>query len=330
MAVHDYDIGGVPVRLAARAAPALEPLRALLEGFPERPGATPRWRVLLLERPALGFDPRLGAPREGTLPEGTPLRGVWAAAGRQQLVDGRLGIRIDFRRRLVVCRLGGAPGLLAGTAGIGVLDAILEQEHQHLVHAALLELPARLGGGGLLLLGDSGAGKSSTALALARGGFALAGDDAAVLCAGVAGGVEGGVEAWGFPRAPKVHPFTARLLPWLQALVPATGEEEVEVARRDLAALVPLAGVERRLPLRAVAVLGPRGAAHAAVPLGASAAAVRLTASQLYAPDRRLNRAVAEQFQLMTGLAQQARWRLALSLGPDLQGLPAWLEAQLA
>ncbi len=321
MAQVGFVIGGVPVAFYAREEAALRPLRALLAGFPAD-AAAPRWRVLLLDRPALPFDAHFGAPRDGTLPEGTPLRAAWGARGRQLLVDGRLGIRIDTPRRLVICRLGGSGGLLAGTAGIAVIDAILESEGQHLVHAALLALPPALGEGAVLLLGDSGAGKSSTALALARGGWALAGDDAAVLLADA----EGGVAAWGFPRALKVHPITAGLLPWLQGLVPTTGDDEVEVTGDALQDLVALAPAGQRLAIRAIVFLEPRGTAHRLTRLSAIEAALRLTAGQLFAPERRLTRAVSEQFQLMTRLSAGARWRVAASLGPDLQGLPSWLE----
>lgn len=316
-----FDLGGVAVACHAAQAAALAPLRELLAGFPQarRPAD---WRVLLLARPALPFAAAGGAPRAGSLPEGTPLLAAWWPGGRQFLVDGRLGIRIDYARRLAVCRLGGAAPLLAGTAGIALCDAILEQAGQHLQHAALLALPPALGGGGLLLLGESGAGKSSTALALARGGWALAGDDAAVLRQDAAGPVT----AWGFPRALKAHPVTAGLLPWLQALVPARGEAEVEIEPADLAPLVACAPPGERLPLRAVAFLGPRGEQHRAESLTASETVLRLAAAQLHAPDRRLSPAVREQFALLAGLAAQAQWRLALNLGPDLAGLPGWLE----
>ena len=319
-------IGGLPVALHAPNEAALRPMRRLLAGFGEVTAPAPRWRILLLDRPALDFDPRLGTPRDGALPEGTPLRAAWAPTGRQLLVDGRLGIRVDYRRRLVICRLGGAPELLATTAGIAVVDAILESEGQHLVHAALLALPPALGEGALLLIGESGAGKSSTALALARGGWGLAGDDAAVLLDDGAGGVA----AWGFPRALKVHPITAGLLPWLQALVPSDATGEVEVEEAQLDGLVARVLDGRRLQVRALAFLQPRGETHGLTRLGASEAAVMLTAGQLFAPERRLSSAVSEQFRLMTRLAAGARWRLSLSLGPDLPGLPAWLEDNLA
>lgn len=319
-----FDVGGVPVALIGRDEAALKPLSAILAGFPET-SAAPRWRVLLLPRPPLPFAAALGAPREGKLPEGTPLSAVWGPKGRQLLVDGRLGIRVNRPRRLVVCRLGDGAELLYSSASMSLIDAILEAEGQHLVHAALLALPPALGEGALLLIGESGAGKSSTALALARGGWALAGDDAAVLTA------EGtDVAAWGFPRALKVHPITAGLLPWLQGLVPPDADDEVPVETSALVGLVPQVEGLRRLPIRAIAFLEKRGDAHRVVHLGASEAALRLTAGQLFAPERRLTRAVAEQFQLMTRLAATARWRVACSLGPDLQGLPDWLAAEVA
>lgn len=321
-----FDVAGVRLLAAAQSATGLAPIAEMLAPFARvepRPGS---WRILVLDRPALPFDRRLEPPREGALPEGIALRSAWSPAGRQYLVDGRLGLRIDYRRRLAICRLGGAADLLLTTAGLVVLDAILEQEHQHMLHAGLLALPEDLGGGGLLLLGDSGAGKSSTTLALARAGFALGGDDAAVLRLGR----EGAVEAWGFPRELKVHPITAGLLPWLRAVVPAEARDEVPVTQAEAGRLVATLPTARPLALRAVAFLGPRGPAHRAEVLSAAETALRLTAGQLFAPERRLNAAVAEQFSLLAAIGRQCRWRLALSLGPDLAGLPDWLRAQLA
>ncbi len=324
MIARTFDVGGVAVALVGRAEDDLKPLSAVLAGFPET-AAPPRWRVLLLPRPPLSFAASRATARDGQLPEGTPIRAAWGPKGRQLLVDGRLGIRVNTARRLIVCRLGEGAELLYGSASMSLIDAILEAEGQHLVHAALLALPPALGDGALLLIGESGAGKSSTALALARGGWALAGDDAAVLSAEGAG-----VAAWGFPRALKVHPFTAGLLPWLQGLVPPDAADEVPVETGALAGLVAQVEGLRRLPIRAIAFLEQRGEAHRLVHLGASEAALRLTAGQLFAPEGRLTRAVAEQFQLMTRLAATARWRVACSLGPDLQGLPDWLAAQVS
>lgn len=91
------------------------------------------------------------------------------------------------------------------------LEFVLDADGQQVVHCAGLSFPGsdRV----LLLCAPSGTGKTTTALALARAGFALAADDAMVLRKP---GDE--IRAWGLPRAVKIHQHTVEMLPWLNAV----------------------------------------------------------------------------------------------------------------
>ncbi len=327
-----YDIGGVAVVLVASEDALLAPLASLLRGFPQTAPRQGAWRILLNHRPGLAPMAALPVRAEGRTPEGFKIAAGWSRRGRQLLVEDRLGVRVCERRRLIVCRSGGRPELAATTAGIAIIDAILEAEGQFLQHAALLALPPALeplcgGPGSLLLLGDSGAGKSTSALALARGGWALGADDACVLRREARMAA-----AWPFPRDFKVHRVTQEMMPWLGAAVAggvALVDEETAVpADRLDGSLSLLTPPLRSLPVRGLCWLGPRSdGAHQARRLSASDSLLRLAAEGLSVPLRRLDQASRDQFALFADLVRQAPWRFELSLGRDLDGLPAWLEA---
>lgn len=333
-------VGGISLSIESRHAALCSGFAELLARFPRlAPGETHEvrpggWRVLLSPRRGLPLSPAMQAHARGSSPEGLAVEAGWRPGGRQLLVEGRLGVRACERRRVVVVRCGEAQDLLASTAGIAILDAILECERQYLQHGALLALPPTLaeavGGnaapGALLLFGESGAGKSSAALALARGGWPLGADDACVLREEAAG-----VRAWPYPRVYKVHRQTVALMPWLARLLPsdcefdADGETVVEPAALapDVALLQPSLAV---LPVRALCWLGPRRVeGHAVRSLTAAETALRLSAEALSAPLRRLDASSRAQFGLFARMAREASWRFELSLGPDLAGLPAWL-----
>jgi hypothetical protein len=141
------------------------------------------------------------------------------------------------------------------SASIRLVEAALARNDQYLVHGACLV--ENKSGRATLICAPSGAGKTTTAMALAHDGFALATDDATV----VAPAGEGPL-VWGFPRALKVHRKTAELLPWLGGLPGEwnpNGEQGVPLSRMTgkLCLLTP----PRRVNLGAVLLLGPRSRA---------------------------------------------------------------------
>ena len=318
-----WRIGGATVVATAEEAEDLEPLERLLAGFSRAAEAdAAAWQVVLRRRP-----PRMtaAAGRRGQLLSGEP---YLAHLGRHRrfLVDGRLALAIDPGRRRALCRL--APdgaALLAGESGLIVVDAIVERQGQHMVHAAMLALPPALGEGCLLLLGDSGAGKTTTALALALGGFALGGDDAAILC-----GTPAGVAAWALPRRLKIHREVAGLLPALASQLNQDSEESAHDAAALAGLLNLLRPPDHALPLRALCWLGPRSAGgHSHRVLPPIEVLARLASHDLHAPLGRVDGAVERQLALFADAARQVAG-FELSLGRDLPGLAVWLTALLA
>lgn len=196
----------------------------------------------------------------GTLPEGTAAtmaiddeRTTLAVEG-----DGLLAFDPDASAATLS---GPADGLarLFGTPLMVLADLMLDTAGRHLVHAACLVDGS---GGAVLLCAPSGTGKTTTAMALARAGFGLVTDDAAVIA------FEGGrPEAWGFPRRLKVHRNTAQMLPWLGPFGPdwdANGEQGLGLD--DFAGLAAVAPPRPR-PLSAVILLDrPNDEAHRLVP----------------------------------------------------------------
>jgi hypothetical protein len=152
---------------------------------------------------------------------------------------------------------------LLSSGCIYAIDAALATSGQYLVHGAALTLPGVVPRA-LLLCAPSGRGKTTTALALALGGFGLITDDAIVL---QPQGYRGNkvALAWGLPRALKLHHRTAELLPIVKPLLAANwdgaGEQTLQAATLSRVALtappVPI-------PIAAIAVLRRRtkGGAH--------------------------------------------------------------------
>ena len=136
-----------------------------------------------------------------------------------------------------------------------LLDAVLQSGNQFIVHGAALRLPKR--DAGFIMFARSGAGKTTTSLALALAGFGFLTDDATVLAN--SGSESGGFTIWGLPRALKVHHRTRDLLPAIAPLMGETWNAEGEQVL-SLRALESVASVcaPRPIPLAAIVLLEPR------------------------------------------------------------------------
>ncbi|MGC9453528.1 MAG: hypothetical protein ACP5HU_01565 [Phycisphaerae bacterium] len=93
-----------------------------------------------------------------------------------------------------------------------VLGMLLQPRGRHMLHGATVAFPSPPHRSALIV-GASGAGKSTTALACASAGLRLLADDSSVLSVG-----ENGCELWGLPRPCKVHRRTMELCPHLASL----------------------------------------------------------------------------------------------------------------
>jgi hypothetical protein len=106
--------------------------------------------------------------------------------------------------------------------GMHAVEAALRASGQVPIHAAGLTLPD---GRIVMIIGQSGAGKTTAALALGGAGFGLCSDDV-VICRVVGDDVT----AWSLPRALKVHRRTASMLPWTAPLLVGEWSDEDEKA----------------------------------------------------------------------------------------------------
>jgi hypothetical protein len=151
----------------------------------------------------------------------------------------------DTAREASIIVAPGAEDRITMTCGQLALQAALLAAKQFLVHAAGLTLPD---GRVALIFGKSGAGKTTSTLALAAGGLGLCSDDA--MACNVSGDRP---TAWGMPRNLKVHRRTAEMLPWVQPLLSGdwSTEDERPVA---LSALRTSVSVESIAPREIAAV----------------------------------------------------------------------------
>lgn len=259
-----FALGGDSWVVECSHASLLPPLRALLNSL-ERDTAGPAPQPWRLERGRPDLTGMEGhVLHEGQMESG-PRFSLFQTADALVLLCGR-ELRIEADRMGGTGRAIVAPGsetLLTGQAGVFMVSAALDSMGQQLVHAAALARPG--GAGAILLAAPSGAGKTTTSLALAQQGFGLMSDDGAVLCPGA-----GRVAVWGLPRRPKVHRATAALLPALAAgLLGAwdvAGEQPLDPARISGLRIAPPGLV---LPLEALVWLGARRAGTTrCVPMG--------------------------------------------------------------
>ncbi|OQX39048.1 MAG: hypothetical protein B0D88_09695 [Candidatus Sedimenticola endophacoides] len=120
---------------------------------------------------------------------------------------------------------------MGGTLGMSLIMGVADAYDQALVHAAALTLP---GDGRMVLVhAPSGLGKTTLSLALLKGGYGLASDDAAFIKLGK------GITAFGLPRDLKVHRKTAEMMPWVESCLVGewNREEERRLPRDNLSVL---------------------------------------------------------------------------------------------
>lgn len=154
------------------------------------------------------------------LEEGNAL--FWRVPGERVLAFPGL-ISLTFRddaHEATITVAAGAEDRIVMTCGQLALQAALLAADQFLIHAAGLTLPD---GRVALIFGRSGAGKTTSTLALAAGGLGLCSDDA--MACSTAGDRP---TAWGLPRNLKVHRRTAEMLPWVQPLLSGDWSTEGE------------------------------------------------------------------------------------------------------
>lgn len=175
-----------------------------------------------------------------------------------QLFPGKASLRLSAQdRRATLIVAADERRRVAMNLGMIVLEAALRASGQVPMHAAGLTIDDRI----VMVIGQSGAGKTTTALALCGAGFGLCSDDL-MICRAAADGVS----AWGLPRNLKVHRRSAAMLPWTAPLLVGEWSDEDEKSL-PLAALRAAARVEdsRPRPIAAIGLLERTGSDHSAI-----------------------------------------------------------------
>jgi hypothetical protein len=206
---------------------------------------------------------------------------------------------------------------------MNVLDASLKAAGMNLLHGACLTVPD--GSGALAICAPSGFGKTTTSLALARGGFGLVSDDASVIAARA-----GGLAIWGLPRKLKVHRRTAAMMPWIGDLPDEWNEEgEQPVAMETLQRLVSVAEPSP-VSLRAVILLGARSDGdHRLARLSKSEALVRIAQDNVSNSATGVKAWSRRHFETVAAMLRSAPV-LELSAGASVDTLPLAVDAALS
>jgi hypothetical protein len=316
-----YDLNGQVLTMAALANAPADLLDPILAPFAVTASGTPDCRITVQLVETLPPAPRGPFRWQGRLPEGPDASLVHRDGQRILHAPGHyeVGLQDNAEAGAIALRPGSA-GLLAATAGFWLLGHILGARGRHLVHAACL-----VKGGTedvILLFAPSGTGKTTTALALARNGYGLAGDDAAVFELGPAG-----PRAWALPRALRIHSQTADLLPWVRPALPARGKRRAQtIGLRALAGVVDCVDSRQRRCAGLAVLEPPNGNVHRVAPLDKTEAALRILDDNLRQPPGGLDPSGQRLFVALVDLVS-ALPVIAISAGPDPSTLdPALLE----
>jgi hypothetical protein len=242
----------VPVLMIFEDPELYSLVRPLLDELRHEPGSTAQFTCVFetcreLHNPSdatLVHDGPLGP----TIP--APAKILTAAMKEWLLVEGAGSVEVDSEKRITHVRIvPEADPSVTSTIALYAIDAALSATSQHLLHGAGLILPS--GKGAVLLFAPSGAGKTTTSIALALDGFGMLTDDALVLRQDRA--------IWGLPRVMKVHWRTVELLPALKSLFgPIWNDEGEQVLTRHAFSEIGAIASHTSSPIVAVLLLGER------------------------------------------------------------------------
>jgi hypothetical protein len=243
---------------------------------------------------------------------------------RMELIDcGCLDVNLPDREAAITL----APHVSAKMAAYFlvplVYEGLIQAGHQP-VHAASLEVPCGDGLRSVLIVGKSGAGKSTTALALTNVGWKVMGDDFSLLSYS-----ENRLGVWGFPRECHVRPPTLALLPWLNQL-PLEPASSMDAFNLPLAALGSRASefIARPLPPALIIVLDrPNAVAHRCERLDRTTALVSVVEENVQPIEGCRDAHAHAAFSRFAELVRQAP-AVRLSAGPRLEELADFLRDQ--
>jgi hypothetical protein len=249
----------------------------------------------------------------------------YTAAGRRVVrVPGRAWGRLDFERRTleIVCRPG-QEGCVYDGCLTPLLCELLAYHGHFVVHAASLAFEQRGERVGVLLAGVSGAGKTTTSLALAHAGMLLLADDMSFIESPGTDGSCGGrpalesqagcprhefapprVGLWGLRLTCKVHDNTRRLMPWLDACPASPARVDGETCVDVTTAVGESTDIvaDPRLLL----LLGPRSKGeHVLMSLDKTQALTKLAGENIRAFEHRADGSAGNAFRTLGRLVAQ-------------------------
>lgn len=316
-----YDLNGL--RLATEAdRPGLgDFLDFVLVPFDAPATGRPDFRVTVETRDSLPALPDGVVQWAGSLPEG--LASTLVRAGDRRCLHvpphyQALSERDGARARVLV--VPGSERWLGGSLAFWLIDEMMIGGGRQLVHAACL---ARDGGDAILIFAASGTGKTTTALALARNGYALVGDDAAVLEFR-----NGRPWVWGLPRPVNLHRRTATMLPWLSSQSWSDKDPDERRLPLSSATLFAVCAPSVARPCGGVVLLRSPGAGESeAAPLARPEALVEIAADNVRLAPGGLDEDGASLFEDLARLVAAVP-AVSLRVGPDPGALqPMLLEA---
>lgn len=315
-----YDIHGLSLSVMADSKSVVKVIDSVLLPFSVTPGQSAESCKVVIDT---GDVPReIACPAGmrqfwvGTLNNGTTMA-YWMGDNIYRLdVLGLVSSVIDIRTRraqVTVCE-GEEWSIMAGGGMLSVLVEFLRASGHHVVHAATLACEKNGENKGILIVGESGKGKTTTALALRGFGTKLLADDVSF----VTNDPELGTCVWGLPRACKVHYKTLEMLTWLQDLPqsPTIIPEEFFIDVSE-----DIASCPTKVKPQIIIFLDDRNTEeHCIKPINKIEAVKTLTRENVRASDPNLRGVVRETFRSLGALVGCCDCYL-LSAGPDIAGL---------